>query len=55
MSSVRIYFTGQNLFTITNYTGRDPEIAGGVKSRGIDYFASYPHTRLYSFGIELGF
>lgn len=55
MSSVRIYFTGQNLFTITNYTGRDPEIAGGVKSRGIDYFANYPHTRLYAFGIELGF
>ncbi|MEM1134505.1 MAG: TonB-dependent receptor [Bacteroidota bacterium] len=55
VASARVYFSGQNLFTITNYTGRDPEIAGAVDARGIDYFNSYPHTRLYSVGLELGF
>lgn len=51
----RLYLTAQNLFTITGYSGRDPELAGDITRRGIDFFGSYPNTRLVSIGIEIGF
>jgi hypothetical protein len=43
---------GQNLFTITKYTGYDPEIGGGVFSidRGV-----YPQARSFIAGVNLGF
>ncbi|NJO01188.1 MAG: hypothetical protein HC880_05335 [Bacteroidia bacterium] len=44
--SGRVYVTGQNIFTITGYSGRDPELAGDLLSRGIDYFGRYPHIPL---------
>ncbi|WP_315815694.1 hypothetical protein [Paraflavitalea speifideaquila] len=42
----------QNLFTLTKYTGYDPEIGGGVMSidRGI-----YPQARSFMLGVNLGF
>ena len=55
MQHARIYISGQNLFTITDYSGIDPELAGNVKSRGIDNISIYPHTRLIAVGLELGF
>jgi hypothetical protein len=55
MQHARIYISGQNLFTITGYSGIDPELAGNVKSRGIDNIGIYPHTRLIAVGLELGF
>lgn len=54
VGSLRVYVTGQNLFTITDYTGYDPEIVGGVLSRGVDE-GSYPNLRTVSFGAQLGF
>lgn len=47
-SNAHIYITGQNLFTITKYTGFDPEVG----TNGIDY-SVYPVTRTISFGINL--
>lgn len=52
----RFYITGQNLFTITNYSGFDPEInidksVGTVPSLGIDYEA-YPRATSILFGIN---
>jgi hypothetical protein len=47
-SRAHIYFTGQNLFTFTKYTGFDPEVG----SNGID-FSVYPVTRTISLGINL--
>jgi hypothetical protein len=59
---VRIYLTGQNVFTLTDYTGYDPETTGGtsgdpnlrVFTRGLDE-GSYPNVRTFTAGIQLGF
>ena len=45
----RIYATVSNLFTITKYTGYDPEIGGGV-----DY-GNYPQSRTFTFGVNVDF
>ncbi|HYG37999.1 MAG TPA: TonB-dependent receptor [Cytophagales bacterium] len=50
VSSLRIYASGQNLYTFTSYTGFDPEV--GVS--GIDN-SVYPVTRTYSVGMNLSF
>lgn len=57
INGLTLYVTGQNLVTITNYTGYDPLINspksnGGNQSIGIDY-ASYPTSRTFSFGATL--
>ncbi|MBC6608884.1 TonB-dependent receptor [Hymenobacter sp. BT188] len=57
ISSVRVYLTGQNVFTITDYSGYDPETiggGGGVLTRGLDE-GSYPNVRTFTAGIQLGF
>lgn len=55
VQSVRLYTSIQNVFTITNYSGIDPEIGGGVLMRGIDHQNRYLPSRLVSFGIDLTF
>lgn len=57
MQSLNLYVTGQNLFTITDYTGYDPLInspksSGGNQSVGIDY-ASYPTARTFILGATI--
>jgi hypothetical protein len=51
--------TGQNLFTITNYKGMDPEVStaggtGGSGATGIDY-CSVPSVRSVTFGVNVTF
>ena len=45
----RFYVSGTNLFTITKYTGFDPEVGSGV-----DY-GNYPQSRTWTFGLNLNF
>ena len=57
MQGLTLYVTGQNLLTITNYTGYDPLINspksnGGNQSLGIDY-SSYPTSRTFLLGATL--
>lgn len=47
ISRARVYVSGTNLFTITDYDGYDPEVGGGV-----DY-GNYPQSRTFTFGINL--
>ncbi|QNL48382.1 TonB-dependent receptor [Olivibacter sp. SDN3] len=57
VSECRVYLTGQNLFTITSYTGYDPEVnrfGNATISQGIDYGA-YPAAKTYLFGLNLKF
>ncbi|SDG09595.1 SusC/RagA family TonB-linked outer membrane protein [Epilithonimonas hungarica] len=58
MGKVRLYITGENLFTFTKYTGYDPEIAGRNNSDsdsiGIDR-AYYPQARTFLFGANIQF
>jgi len=57
--SLRFYITAQNLFTITEYTGQDPEVdtnkaLNDVPSLGMDYTA-YPRARTILFGVNTTF
>lgn len=52
VSRLRVYVTAENLFTLTNYTGYDPEVGGGVF--GIDK-GQYPQARTILGGIQLSF
>ncbi len=53
--SLRVYVQAVNLFTITNYSGKDPEVASSVDTTlGVDV-GNYPATRIWSLGLNLGF
>ena len=54
MSKCRVYLTGQNLFTFTNYSGLDPEVGGSILSRGIDR-SLYPKYKSFILGVQLQF
>jgi TonB-linked SusC/RagA family outer membrane protein len=55
IKSLRIYVAAQNLITITNYTGYDPEVAGDyLFARGIDQ-GQVPQPKTFLAGIQLGF
>jgi TonB-linked SusC/RagA family outer membrane protein len=54
INSSRIFVQGTNVFTITKYSGQDPELGGSVTAHGIDAPNQYPHTRIFSLGISLG-
>lgn len=58
---VRLYVSGQNLFTITGYRGYDPEVnynSGGNtnsnRNLGLDY-GSYPNAKSYTVGLQVTF
>jgi TonB-dependent starch-binding outer membrane protein SusC len=54
--SARIYFSGANLLTLTNYSGMDPEVnytGDNNLLRATDFF-TYPQAKTYTFGINLG-
>lgn len=55
IKGLQAYVTGQNLFTITNYSGIDPAVnAIGDDILKIDY-SSYPMTRSFLFGVNVQF
>lgn len=53
LSNVRIFATGENLFTITNYSGMDPEVVS-INS-GIDQYREYPLARKITLGLTINF
>jgi TonB-linked SusC/RagA family outer membrane protein len=53
ISDARFYITGENLFTLTNYIGRDPETVD-IRS-GIDRQTTYPLARKFTLGLNLNF
>lgn len=55
ISKLRVYITGQNLFTITNYTGLDPEVEMSGLDPGVEGREYYPKSRTFSIGINLSF
>ncbi len=55
--SLRLYVSGQNLVTWTQYPGYDPEVQTYTKNpqrRGVD-FGTYPGTKSYIFGLRLNY
>jgi TonB-dependent starch-binding outer membrane protein SusC len=57
LSKLRVYVSAQNLFTITKYSGLDPEIGiqgGNATQNGVDN-GTYPSSRFYTFGLNVTF
>ncbi|WP_462353377.1 SusC/RagA family TonB-linked outer membrane protein [Alistipes timonensis] len=57
ISSINIYASVTNLFTITGYSWYDPDVnafGGDASRRGVDIY-SYPTSRTFSFGVKVQF
>jgi hypothetical protein len=57
IENLKLYISLQNVWTITNYTGFDPEIGASQTSdnvMGLDN-GRYPSPRIYTFGVNLSF
>jgi hypothetical protein len=55
LNSLRIYISGQNVLTVSDYKGYDPDfMSDGLYSRGFD-IGSWPNPRTYMFGVQAGF
>jgi len=57
VKNLRVFVGAQNLFTITNYTGFDPEVStngGSAVAQGLD-FSSYPNYKMYNVGAKITF
>jgi TonB-dependent starch-binding outer membrane protein SusC len=55
ITKLRIYVSAQNLFTITSYTGLDPEIGlqnGNATQNGVDN-GTYPSSKFFTIGLNL--
>ena len=56
LTKLRLYATGNNLFTWTPYTGFDPEVStmSSALTPGVD-FGAYPRSRSFVFGVNVAF
>jgi TonB-linked SusC/RagA family outer membrane protein len=55
INKLRLYLQGANLFTITKYSGLDPELVGSSASFGID-LGNYPNTqKSFILGVNVSF
>lgn len=63
INNIRLFLTAQNLFTITSYSGFTPELQPSIPgalaenanlNQGVD-LNSYPSTRTFAFGVNVGF
>ncbi len=57
VNKIRVYFSAQNLFVITKYSGYDPEVSmasSNPMTPGLDWGA-YPKSRVYTFGLDFNF
>ncbi|HKG07077.1 MAG TPA: TonB-dependent receptor [Pedobacter sp.] len=56
ITNARVFLSAQNLFTITGYSGLDPDVVGANVNLepGVDN-GNYPSSRIVSFGLGFGF
>ena len=58
MTTLRVFFTANNLFCVTKYSGADPEVDTRSKvnplATGVD-FSAFPKNRAFNFGLTVGF
>jgi TonB-linked SusC/RagA family outer membrane protein len=57
VSNLKLYVAGQNLFTITGYSGLDPEVStfSDTNSAPGTDFLTFPQAKTYTFGLNLTF
>ena len=56
ITKARLYVSAQNLYTLTNYTGYDPEVSirNSALTPGLD-FSAYPRAATMTVGVNVGF
>ena len=55
VGNARVFVSGQNLLTFTQYSGLDPDVTGnGIYERGADT-GNWPSNRMYSAGLQFQF
>lgn len=54
LAKARIYASAENVFTLTSFSGLDPDVSGWATLRGLDW-GHYPLPRIVSFGLNLTF
>ncbi len=57
IANLRVYASGTNLWTLTNYSGPDPEVStldGSTTAQGIDFF-TFPQIKTALVGLSVGF
>lgn len=55
IKALRLYASVNNAITITGYKGIDPEVSTSGLAPGYDNRDSYPHTRAFTFGVNVTF
>ena len=56
IQDLTLYGTANNLLTISDYKGLDPEVNLGGIDPGVDYrWSRYPHTRTFMVGVKINF
>ena len=55
INSLKLAFTCNNVFTLTGYSGIDPEVNLGGLTPGIDNRRTYPRARTYMLGVNINF
>lgn len=55
LKKARLYVSGQNLLTITKYSGRDPDIQINGLEPGLETMNFYPRATTVTAGVSLGF
>ncbi len=55
LTKLRVYVSSNNLITLTNYTGLDPETTYDGLEFGLDQYNTYPKTRTLTFGAQVHF
>lgn len=58
LKGIQLYVSAQNILTITDYSGMDPEVnswgGGNSVNLGLDYL-TYPNSKTISFGVKVSF
>jgi hypothetical protein len=54
INRLQLYVSGTDLFTITNYSGLDPQVNVSDSSFGVD-LGNWPAPRRYTLGINMSF
>lgn len=55
LNRMRVYFTAQNLFVLTNYSGLDPEVSMDGLTPGLEFDTYVPKSRTFSLGVNVNF
>lgn len=53
LTNAHVYFSGDNLFTMTDYPGADPERTSASEASTAVEFTVFPNIKTYAFGVQI--